>query len=96
MFSRLLLALVLVACNQAPPPDRHVLWTGTGVPMTGAQIVSTHDSKAACLGARDAYAATLRPEGHSIGQPDKAGAVWIVRGQVPHSVVCYPVGVNPG
>jgi|SRR5882724_9289792 len=92
----LITALALGACQQAALPDRHVLWTGTGVPMAGASVVSTHDSKAACATARGQLGLAVRQPGDIVDGPLKDGSVMVVGGGVFRTYVCYPVGVNPG
>lgn len=92
----LICAAVVGACQASPPPDRHVLWSGTDVPLSHTRIVSTHDSKAACATARDAYAASLRPPGQATAKLDAGGVLYLVKDGTPHGVVCHPVGVTPG
>lgn len=59
------------ACQQAPPPDRHVLWTGRGFPMGQFSVVSTHDSKGACEKERDGFVQAIRQPGDNVDGPLK-------------------------
>jgi hypothetical protein len=88
--------VALAACQPAAPPDRHVLWSGSGVPLRETAVVSTHDSKAACLAARDAYVrATLQP-GDVSGAPDRTGTTWVTSSAgALRGYVCHPFGLTP-
>src|SRR5258708_6311977 len=53
-------SVIVIACQKAP--DRHVLWTGKGVPISGAKVVSSHESKPECEKARASIFMAVRSD----------------------------------